>query len=308
MITVFSVLFVSGLIMTLVLVGSSILRQHFGTGESEVPKVEGYDLKFAETIAKASNLKLQVTDRQYSKEVPKNYIISQKPRPGMRVKTNSIIEVIVSDGVKMIKVPDVRNKLLRTAEIELENAGLTVGEPLYVYSDKPSGYVVDQSIKANTEVEEGMEIILTISKGPELVGNYVGFTEETAKQMIKNDGFEVGEIIGEYSNEHTKGIVIRQDPAHGEQISDDRKINLWVSLGSEPDRRLRLKIDMPGIQGFARIKVVRISDDTVIYDNYHDFSQGPAYVDVEGKGKVDYDIYIDDIWFSRETIDFSKEE
>jgi len=308
LITILSVLFISGLILTLALVGTSIFRQHFGAGESEVPKVEGYDLKFAETIAKSSNLKLQVIGRQHSNEVPKNYIISQKPRPGMRVKTNSIIEVIVSDGVKMVKVPDVRNKLLRTAEIELENAGLTVGEPIYVYSDKPSGYVVDQSIKGNTEVEEGTEIILTISKGPELVGNYVGFTEEAAKQMIINDGFEVGEVKGEHSSEYAKGIVIRQDPAQGEQIREDRRINLWISLGPEPDRRLRLKIDIPGIQGFARIKVVRISDDTVIYNNYHDFSQGPAYIDVEGKGKVDYDIYIDDIWFSRETIDFSKEE
>ena len=133
----------------------------------------------------------------------------------------------------------------RDAEIELENQGLTIGEPEYEYSEYPSGTVIRQSISPTTQVLKGEKIVLTISKGPEdnivKVGNYVGQHLDVVSQLIQGDRLKVGEIKEEYSEEYSKGTVIRQNPAPGSTVSEYREIDLVVSAGPTPSYPKEIK-------------------------------------------------------------------
>ncbi|MBE3101287.1 MAG: Stk1 family PASTA domain-containing Ser/Thr kinase, partial [Firmicutes bacterium] len=186
-----SFLLIFTLLLVLFLVGRSIFMQNFVSDEVKVPLIEGYDESVADSILKSSGLNLNITEWKPDNEVPEGEIISQDPKEGMKVKLDSAVDAVVSRGVEKVVVPDVVNWAQRDAEVELENWGLKVGEPDYIFSDIPSGYVVKQKTPAHTEVIEGTEIVLVISKGSETtseeVGTYTGQLEEIAREMILDD-------------------------------------------------------------------------------------------------------------------------
>lgn len=65
----------------------------------------------------------------------------------------------------MVKVPDVEGKNKATAVRELENQGLKVVIEEVENPDVSAGSVISQSIEGLSEVEEGSEITIVVSKG-----------------------------------------------------------------------------------------------------------------------------------------------
>lgn len=307
-----SFLLIFTLLLVLFLVGRSIFMQNFVSDEVKVPLIEGYDESVADSILKSSGLNLNITEWKPDNETPEGQVISQNPKEGMKVKVDSAIDAVVSSGVKKIVVPNVVDKAQRDAEVELENLGLVIGEPEYIFSDIPSGYVVDQKTPAHTEVIEGTEIILIISKGSETttaeVGTYTGLLEEIAREMIKDDNLTVGEVKPEYSDEFSQGVVTRQEPQPGDNVEGLRSVDLWVSLGSQVSNKKRLEITLTGNKKKVQVKVIRVADNTVIHDQEYSSSEGVIGIDIEGTGKVDYDIWIDNKYIQRVTFDFTKKE
>ncbi|HZK35065.1 MAG TPA: Stk1 family PASTA domain-containing Ser/Thr kinase [Bacillota bacterium] len=308
LLTTLSILIVSSLVMLLVAVFSGILKQNSNRGEVEVPEIEGFSIERAERAIDSRNLNMVIAEYRNDDSLEIDHIIYQDLRAGMMVKAGSDVNVIVSLGVERVVVPNTISMSQRSAELELERAGLIVGTPEFVNSEFAMGDVVDQSLIHSTEVEKGTEIILTISMGPQSIGNYIGLAEDEAKRQITDDSFQVGEVNGEYSNEIGPGIVIRQDPLENETSEDDRKVDLWVSMGPNPNKEKQIEIYLEGDIESAQIKVVRVFDSKVMYNDKQSLSEGPTRIAVEGSGKVDYDIYIDEAFWRRETIDFSQEE
>jgi hypothetical protein len=66
--------------------------------------------------------------------------------------------------------------------------------------------VVKQSIEPNTEVVENTEIVLVISKKPEIklveVQEYVGLKEEIARELIEGIGLKVGKVVKDYNQNY----------------------------------------------------------------------------------------------------------
>ena len=307
-----SFLLIFTLLLVLFLVGRSIFMQNFVSDEVKVPLIEGYDESVADSILKSSGLNLNITEWKPDNEVLEGEIISQDPKEGMKVKLDSAVDAVVSIGVEKVVVPDVVNWAQRDAEVELENWGLKVGEPDYIFSDIPSGYVVDQKTPAHTEVIDGTEIILIISKGSETttaeVGTYTGLLEEIAREMIKDDNLTVGSAKNEYNDQVSQGFVIRQEPQPGDNVEGLRSVDLWVSLGSQVSYKKRLEINLTGNKKKVQVKVIRAADNMVIHDQEYSSSEGVIGIDIEGTGKVDYDIWIDNKYIRRVTFDFTKKE
>ena len=76
-------------------------------------------------------------------------------------------------------------------------------------------------------------------------------------------------------------------------------MDLWVSLGPNPSKSKQLEIVLEADIESAQVKVVRVFDSKVIYNNSHKISDGPLIIPIEGAGKVDYDIYICLLYTSR---------
>ena len=80
--------------------------------------------------------------------------------------------------------------------------------------------IFEQSIKDKTPVEEGTEILLKVSTGPEKIPmpQCVGLTIEEARALLDEQGIVYQEVPN-FSMEHEYNIVYEQSAAEGEEVA-----------------------------------------------------------------------------------------
>jgi len=302
-----SVIILVFLVLFLVLRG--IYQQNFARREVEVPLVEGYDYEIAETILKSRELIMKIVEWREDNTVREGEVLSQIPKEGMKVNTDSAVNVIVSSGPKKAIVPSLINESLRSAEIKLENKGLTAAAPEYVPSQIASGYVVEQDPPAYTEVSEGTEVKLYVSKGPEdnmtKADKYTGWPLDIALEMIAADNLEKGTIYKEYNSQVKPGYVYKQSPEPGMNVEKGRKIDLWVSLGEKESGKSMLTINLGDAEEEVRVQVIRTSDDKIVHDEIHDPSKGEVDIILEGTGVESFAIWLNDEYWMTKTLNFT---
>ncbi len=110
------------------------------------------------------------TDLRYdvSNTVTVDYVISTSPEAGDKIPVGATVYVTVSSGTNIVSVPmpNLIGLTREAARARIENSNLALGNVTYVESTAPAGYVVWQSVEANTSVEEHSKIYLQISMGP----------------------------------------------------------------------------------------------------------------------------------------------
>ena len=137
-----------------------------GTETTTVPKLKGLTKEEAEDAADEAKIKLDFQD-EISKTVEAGVIIKQEKAEGETVNAGDTIKVYISigTGIKQVNVVSVVGQDEETAKQTLQDLGLVV-EKVNYSKDKSqtNGVVLEQSISANTEVDEGTKITLTVNK------------------------------------------------------------------------------------------------------------------------------------------------
>ena len=137
-----------------------------GTETTTVPKLKGLTKEEAEDAADEAKIKLDFQD-EISKTVEAGVIIKQEKAEGETVNAGDTIKVYISigTGIKQVNVVSVVGQDEETAKKTLQDLGLVV-EKVNYSKDKSqtNGVVLEQSISANTEVDEGTKITLTVNK------------------------------------------------------------------------------------------------------------------------------------------------
>ena len=134
------------------------------------------------------------TTRAFSDTVAKGRVIEQRPAPGKTVLQGSEVTLQVSKGIEQVTVPAVVGLTSDDAQAQLTGAKLevTVKER---FSDKvpEAGTVIAQSVEADTTVDKGTGVTLTVSKGPVTItlGDYVGDGLEQTREALAAEGMEV---------------------------------------------------------------------------------------------------------------------
>ena len=180
----------------------------------DIPNLTGKTVDEAKEILKQNKLNYIEEDQEYNTEVPEGQIISQNPPyvEGRKIKENTDIKVVVSKGtetttvpklkglttikvyisigtgIKQVKVVSVVGQDEETAKKTLEDLGLVI-EKVNYSKDKSqtNGVVLEQSLSANTTVDEGSKITLTVNKYDEdkdctvnvNVASITGYTKKT---------------------------------------------------------------------------------------------------------------------------------
>lgn len=171
-------------------------------------------------------------------------ILSQDPESG-RSKTVSdkgskiVVELVcaaetVDDQKRLLKVPDIVNHEREEAISMVQDAGFT-----YTLEQAPSdsitkGYVIITDPVADAAADEGSEIKIIISTGPETVMTKVpqlkGLSKESAIAKIESSNLSIGNISTAESD-LVAGTVIDQNIAAGTEIEEHTKISITVSSG-----------------------------------------------------------------------------
>lgn len=175
-------------------------------------------------------------------------ILSQDPESG-RSKTVSdkgskiVVELVcaaetVDDQKRLLKVPNIVNHEREEAISMVQDAGFT-----YTLEQAPSdsitkGYVISTDPVAGAAADEGSEIKIIISTGPETVMTKVpqlkGLSKESAIAKIESSNLSIGSISTAESD-LVAGTVIDQNIAAGTEIEEHTKISITVSSGPSGD-------------------------------------------------------------------------
>ncbi|MFF1811063.1 Stk1 family PASTA domain-containing Ser/Thr kinase [Streptomyces sp. NPDC058251] len=164
----------------------------------KVPDLKGFALFKARDVLKGDGLAAGMVTRQFSEDVPKDFVISTDPVAGTERHAGSAIALVVSKG-SPVEVPDVTGASVDDAKAELQDSGLKVKiSSEQVTSEFDKGEVAKQSPGGGRQVATGDTVTLTISKGPEMVQvpDVVGDTVDDAKQKLEAAGFKVNEDRG----------------------------------------------------------------------------------------------------------------
>ncbi|MCR5501233.1 MAG: Stk1 family PASTA domain-containing Ser/Thr kinase [Acetatifactor sp.] len=133
----------------------------------------------------------------------------------------------------MREMPTVKGLTVEEARRKLRLINMLVSVE-YVESDTvPSGEVMKANVDAGLMVEEGSEILLTVSSGVEgvLVPDITEYTYEEAKNKLTQMGFLVNRL-DDYSDSD-EGIVFNQNPVSNVRAPKGSVITVYVSKGKE---------------------------------------------------------------------------
>ncbi|MEX2621532.1 MAG: Stk1 family PASTA domain-containing Ser/Thr kinase [Egibacteraceae bacterium] len=105
-------------------------------------------------------------DEDFSPTVPAGLVQAQAPEPETALTQGDSVVINVSLGVRQVTVPDLAGMDREQAEAALAGADL-VGEFTGEFSDEfpTPGAVIRQGVDADTEVDEGSTVPVTVSRG-----------------------------------------------------------------------------------------------------------------------------------------------
>ncbi len=221
------------LLFMLSLGGTYIALTAGKVADVQIPDVVGKTSDEAKSIIEENNLKFEIKSEEYDEEIEAGKIISQDPafKPNYSIKEKSTISVVVSKGQKIVTVPKVTGKEIQEAEDELTELGLKVEIQEEESKKVEEGYVIKQDLAANTEVNAGSTIILTVSKGVEMVvvPNLIGKTQAEAQAEIENAGLTLNSVVNNEDTTKTDGVVLKQNLDIGSSVEKGTGITITVN-------------------------------------------------------------------------------
>jgi serine/threonine-protein kinase len=197
-----------------------------------VPDVLGSNQEQARVIAESRDLLLIVGGEEENDEVPAQLVCRQTPLPGSIVRSKSTITVFVSKGPSFVIVPDLKGAALSDATVQVSELGLKIGD---VKSEENAEIEKEKIIStvpsAGSKVKGGSQITVIVSRGVETVKvpRITGRSFSSAKRIIEDNGFRVGNVRYEVSTEFNVGIVIRQNPGAGREVKKGTTIDVVVA-------------------------------------------------------------------------------
>ena len=146
---------------------------------------------------------------------------------------------------EQVEMIEVEGKDVDEVKVALLNLGLTPEIEYEESIEYAQGIVMKSSVSKGTMVDEGSNVVLTVSAGSEgvKVEDTVGMSEAEATATLGKSGFAVNKT--ESHDPYIKaGNVITQSPAAGSKAPKGTTVTLTISLGPEVT-----KVQVPDLMG-----------------------------------------------------------
>ena len=272
----------------------------------QVPELVGLEQSEAKSKAEELKFKYVVGEEAYNKDVPEGYIISQDPgyMPNYTIKQGTTITVVVSLGKKTVVVPKVIGLTQEEAVSQLEDLDLIVNVEEEYNKKVEAGYVIEQSIKKDTQTDAGETITIKVSKGIEkvTVPDLTGKTEEEAKKAIKDAGLKLKTVTKEEDTTKDDGKVIKQSLEAGTEVEKDSAITITVNELQQQKEGL-INVNVKSLlngnvtykdDGVTPVNVelkITVGNDTVFKEKVDPRAESISQK-ISGKGTVEVKVYI----------------
>jgi eukaryotic-like serine/threonine-protein kinase len=219
------------LLLTYVLFAAAAMRFALKTREVSVPDVAGKTVNEARTVLAEAGLNLRVEEgRRIDPKVPAGQVLAQEPRPGVRTRGERSIKVWISAGPRAMIIPALIGESERTAQLRLQQEGLELTAVSEIRSADYSAAVVAQTPPPKTSA---VQITLLVNRGESgatfVMPDLIGVNGDRSADLLRARGFRVA-VVGDHPYPGVPaGVVLRQNPQAGFQISPGEPISLEVS-------------------------------------------------------------------------------
>ncbi len=292
----------------------------------ELISIENMDYADAVEALADKNLTLEVTERRYSDELAKEQIISQHPKAGTMVKPGQKIAVVVSNGLRLEELPDLKGKTIEEARVILSNIGAKLGKT----DGEPSAFEVDLIISqdpvAGTAIQKGAIVNIVISSGEEIekveMPDLKGKSKDEALQILVENNLIYGEIGTEYSETVEEDYVISQSIKSGTEIDEKSIVDFVISLGIDPasvsaqignnngtgsTKTFRVPLASDKVAQAVEVKKIVDGEEQLLYGKVHRVEEKIVVLNIKGEGKQTLRFYIDGSLVDEKVVDFSGE-
>ncbi len=234
-------LFVGIIGLMLVIGGITFSIAVRGQPETLVPNLQGKDVLDALGDLQSKELYPDV-QVQYSSDIEKGTVVSQRPAPGTLVKAGQRVTIRVSRGPVIDKVENYVGMNLDDVKVHLQtmfashSPNIIIKTPI-IYQYKagvPPGRVLAQSPAPNTRITgvASLELVVSQEQGATstiTVGNYVGKSFQEAVQELVQENVPFAFAVKAASRNGDPGTVVSQVPAAGSQADYGQEVQLTMT-------------------------------------------------------------------------------
>ncbi|MBE6421475.1 MAG: PASTA domain-containing protein [Elusimicrobium sp.] len=271
--------------------------------EVTVPDITKKPITQALDMLAAQNLALKQAGIEYAQDVPPGSVLRQIPSAGSTVREGRVIRVWISQGDEMVFVPNTVGTDLRAAQLAVRQAGLLVDKVENAYSlTYEKGLIVAQTPKADSMVQKGEKVSLTLSNGAPpssvvLVPNFK--SKKLAVATLWASSQNINLIIREDKDSvFPNGTIAEQRPAADTQIAPGTNVEVIVSRREVADneKTYHLHYEMPQGKNASRVRVV-LEDETGENEILNETKQPGSKIDLEipYSGKATVRVFTDGI-------------
>lgn len=226
-----------------------LLPSSFGVpeGYARVPNVINKETDKAAEIFEKNSLKMQITDKQFSNEIPKGKILSQSVDAGKIIEEEGIVDVVVSGGEKTkengyelkeneVFVPDFQYKTLVEAIHEFEEIDLYVSVHLEKNEQVEPGKIIGQSLEAGNVVEN-KEIVDIIVSSPDSIEQTYDYIQNENYQNLQNIHQQIVNYMEENQMEYAfyspRDSVTNSENGKGLELIKDEMLTYYLGETSD---------------------------------------------------------------------------
>ncbi|MGB9113572.1 MAG: PASTA domain-containing protein [Acidimicrobiales bacterium] len=197
-----------------------------------VPNLVHDRLAAARHDLSAHGLRLHVASQVFSTAVPIGAITKQTPRPGIRERSGTAVDVVVSRGPATVAVPQLLGDSKASAVNSIKNDHLVAVVSSAYNETVPLGKVANASPSAGT-VRYGSKVDLSISLGPRprTIPQFAATSYADASERLSALKLVPVERLA-YSNTVLSGVVISTSPSEGATgVKVGTQVSVLVSRG-----------------------------------------------------------------------------
>ena len=179
-------------------------------------------------------LTYEISSEEFMPETPAGVILQQFPKAGTKVKPGRTIKFVTSAGQKRVPIPNLAGMSVRQAMLDLETAGLKMGEIQWALSDTlPERVIVFSYPSPGFEVPMGSMVNLMVNRGRAsnftFMPKVIGITVDLAQKRIEDKGLKMGLISYRTDEHYLPQTVLEQSEPEGAELDVGTEIDLVAS-------------------------------------------------------------------------------
>ncbi|MGL4981600.1 MAG: PASTA domain-containing protein [Treponemataceae bacterium] len=223
----------------------------FVDGEEQVmvPNVMGKSLSEALVEMQVKELYPKLVLQYSDNPFDKGRVLNQEPLGGVITKAGKRITLTVSQGPILANVEDYIGKNINDVQLhiqtifpDVQKALLTVDTPLYVYSDKSEGTIIEQHPLPESPIVDRTPLKFVVSRGSEHVTvdvpNLVGMTVDRLYAHMEKTQLEIDFSTRIAQADDAFGTVVSQLPEAQTTINRSSRMGAVIAVPSTKSEKM----------------------------------------------------------------------